>query len=153
MNRSRLAKIRGNASISKAGKVDRSTLKPFVKHVWKKMNGALMNKPESKIERLAGKVMDDIIRRIVKVAQPEKIILFGSSARGTASADSDIDVLVVKRCVQRRDIAGKIYQELIGVGRAVDVVVVTPEDIERFRDSPGTVICPAIKEGRVIYAI
>ena len=97
-------------------------------------------------------ILREIIRRIVLAAQPERIILFGSSARGDANTESDIDVLVVKQCAQRREVAGKIYQALIGVGRAVDVVVATPADIERYRNSPSMIIAPAISEGREIYA-
>jgi predicted nucleotidyltransferase len=88
----------------------------------------------------------------VEVAQPERIVLFGSAARGTPGPDSDVDLLVVKRGAHRRKLAGEIYMRLIGVGRAVDVVVVTPEDIERFGDSPALVIEPALREGKVIYA-
>ena len=97
-------------------------------------------------------LLREIVRRIVHATQPDRIILFGSSARGDGDAYSDIDVLVVKQCAQRREVAGKIYQALIGVGRAVDVVVATPDDIERYRNSPSMVIAPAIGEGRVIYA-
>jgi uncharacterized protein len=97
-------------------------------------------------------ILREIVRRIVQVAQPEKIILFGSSARSDGDGKSDIDVLVIKKCLHRREVAGKIYQTLIGVGRAVDVVVATPDDVERYRDSPSMVIAPALKEGRVIYA-
>jgi hypothetical protein len=46
----------------------------------------------------------------------------------------------------------EIYVSLIGVGRAVDLVVVTPEDVDRYRESPALVIAPALREGRVIYA-
>ena len=92
-----------------------------------------------------------IVRRIVEVAQPERIILFGSAARETTGPDSDVDLLVVKRGAHRRKLAGEIYMRLIGVGRAVDVVV-TPEDIERFGDSQALVIEPALREGKVIYA-
>ncbi len=95
----------------------------------------------------------EIVRRIVEVAQPERIILFGSAARETTGLDSDVDLLVVKRGAHRRKLAGEIYMRLIGVGRAVDVVVVTPEDIERFGDSPALVIEPALREGKVIYAV
>ncbi len=95
----------------------------------------------------------EIVRRIVDVAQPERIILFGSAARETTGPDSDVDLLVVKRGAHRRKLAGEIYMRLIGVGRAVDVVVVTPEDIERFGDSPALVIEPALREGKVIYAV
>jgi uncharacterized protein len=45
-----------------------------------------------------------------------------------------------------------IYRILIGVGQAVDVVVVTPEDVDRYRDALGLVIAPALREGRVVYA-
>lgn len=93
----------------------------------------------------------EIIRRIVEVAQPEKIILFGSAARGEMGPNSDLDLLVVKPGAHRRQLAQKIYMNLFGVGRAVDVVVVTPEDIERYRDSHPLVIRPALQEGKVIY--
>ena len=65
-------------------------------------------------------VLDEIIRRIVEVAQPEKIILFGSAARGQLGSHSDLDLLVVKEVAHRRKLAGKIYQGLYGVGAAVD---------------------------------
>jgi len=96
-------------------------------------------------------ILDEIIRRIVKVAQPEKIILFGSAVRGEMGPNSDVDVLVVKSGVHRRRLAQAIYMNLIGVGQAVDVVVVTPEDIERYKDSFALVIEPALREGEVVY--
>ncbi len=98
-------------------------------------------------------VLEEIVRRVVEVAQPQKIILFGSAARGTISAgpDSDIDLLVVKEGAHRRRLAGIIYEGLAGVGRAVDIVVVTPDDVERFGGSPALVIEPALREGRVVY--
>ncbi len=46
---------------------------------------------------------------------------------------------------------GDIYMNLIGVGQAVDVVVVTPEDVERYRDCPALIIKPALREGKVVY--
>ena len=98
------------------------------------------------------KILDEIIRRIVEVAQPEKIILFGSAARGEMGPNSDIDLLVVKSGVHRRRLAQAIYMNLFGVGQAVDVVVVTPEDIERYKDSFALVIEPALREGEVVYS-
>ena len=97
-------------------------------------------------------VQKEIIRRVVEVAQPEKIILFGSAVRGEARPDSDIDLLVVKSGAHRRRLAQSIYMNLFGVGRAVDVVVVRPEDLERYKDSFALVIEPALREGRVVYA-
>ncbi|MCD6169636.1 MAG: nucleotidyltransferase domain-containing protein [Candidatus Latescibacteria bacterium] len=97
------------------------------------------------------KILDEIIRRIVEVAQPEKIILFGSAARGEMGPNSDVDLLVVKSGVHRRRLAQAIYMNLFGVGQAVDVVVVTPEDIERYKDSFALVIEPALREAEVVY--
>ena len=98
------------------------------------------------------RVLDEIIRRIVKAAAPEKIILFGSAARGQIGSNSDLDLLVVKDVAHRRNLAGRIYQGLCGVGAAVDVVVVTPRDLDRYQDSHALIIKPALREGKVIYA-
>jgi predicted nucleotidyltransferase len=104
------------------------------------------------MQQINQEVLDEIVRRIVEVAQPEKIILFGSAARGEMKPDGDVDLLVVKPGVHRRRTAQAIYRRLFGVGQAVDIVVVTPEDIERYRDAIGLVIEPALREGKVIYA-
>ena len=96
-------------------------------------------------------ILDEIIRRIVEVAQPEKIILFGSATRKEIGPSSDVDLLVVKSGVHRRRLAQAIYMNLFGVGIAVDVVVVTPEDIEKYKDSFALVIEPALREGEVVY--
>ncbi len=101
---------------------------------------------------LSDETLREIIQRIVAVAQPERIILFGSAARGEMGPHSDVDLLVVKANVHRRQLAKRIYRHLIGVGQAVDVVVVTPEDIERYRDSHALIIAPALREGKVVYA-
>ena len=95
--------------------------------------------------------LDEIVRRIVEVARPERIILFGSAARGEMDRHSDVDLLVVKGRVHRRDTAALIFEKLRGVGAAVDVVVVTPEDVERYGNSHALVFKPALREGRVVY--
>ncbi len=96
--------------------------------------------------------LQEIIRRIVQVAQPEKIILFGSAARGEMGPHSDVDLLVIKSGVHRRRLAMQIYRNMMGVGYAVDVIVVTPQDIERYGNCPALVIEPALREGRIVYA-
>ena len=95
--------------------------------------------------------LHEIIRRIVEVAQPEKIILFGSAARGEMGPHSDVDLLVIKAGVHRLELTGQIYRHMHGVGEAVDIIVVTPEDVERYRDSHALVIAPALREGKVVY--
>ncbi len=95
--------------------------------------------------------LQEVIRRIVDVAQPERIILFGSAARGELGPNSDVDVLVIKSGAERRKLAMAIYEKLIGVGCAVDVVVATPEDIARYGECPALVYEPALREGKVVY--
>lgn len=93
-----------------------------------------------------------VILRIVEAAQPDRIVLFGSAARGEMGPNSDVDLLVVKSgVVHRGRLTESIYENLVGVGQAVDVVVVTPEDIERYRDAFCLVIEPALREGKIIY--
>ncbi len=102
---------------------------------------------------VAQEKLDLIIRRIVEVARPEKIILFGTAARGAMGPNSDVDLLVIKPGdFHRGRLTEEIYMNLFGVGVAVDVVVVTPEDVERYRDSFALVIYPAVREGKVVYA-
>jgi predicted nucleotidyltransferase len=97
-------------------------------------------------------VLRNILRRVLSVTKPQKIILFGSAARGDAGPDSDIDLLVIGNVANRGRTAQRIYRRLVGVGAPVDIVVATPEDIERYKDSAGTIFKQAIKEGKVVYA-
>ena len=124
------------------------------------MNGASggsfgkMKCGENKIVRtLTEQTLQEIVRRIVEVAHPRRVILFGSAARGDMGSHSDVDLLVVvEKPVHRRRLAQSIYCNLVGVGFAADVVVVTGEDLRRYKEHPGTVIRPALEEGKVIYA-
>lgn len=65
---------------------------------------------------------------------------------------SDVDVLVVKSgAFDQSQLLGDIYMNLHGVGQAVDVILVTPEQVERYRDTHCLIIAPALREGRAIY--
>ena len=97
------------------------------------------------------RTLDDIIRRVVEVARPERIILFGSAARGEMTRHSDVDLLIVTETSDRHRLTGRIYGGLRGVDAAVDVVVVSPGDVERYRDCHALVIKPALTEGKVVY--
>jgi predicted nucleotidyltransferase len=96
--------------------------------------------------------LPEIIHRILEIAAPDKIILFGSGVRGTMGPHSDLDLLVIKEgSYQARKIAGEIYMRLRGIPQAVDVIVVTPQQVEQFGGSPYRVIYPALHEGKVVY--
>jgi predicted nucleotidyltransferase len=97
-------------------------------------------------------VIQAMISRIVKRFQPERIILFGSQARGTASADSDVDLLVVM------NVSGSKRQKQLEIRLALqdfpvskDIVVATPEEFEGRKEILGTIERPAALEGKVLY--
>jgi len=96
-------------------------------------------------------VVDEVIRRIIATAQPQRILLFGSAARGQANEDSDLDFLVIMRGpVHRRAIAQEIYRNLHGIPTPVDVVVATEQDVQHGQ-AIGSILRPALREGQVIY--
>nr|VFK17795.1 MAG: Nucleotidyltransferase domain-containing protein [Candidatus Kentron sp. LPFa] len=96
---------------------------------------------------------DDIAHRIVDGFHPDRIILFGSHARGEAVSDSDIDLLVIMPVQgSRRRLAVEIGAALCDMPMPKDIVVTTPEDFAWRKDVTGTVEYPAAHEGRVLYA-
>ena len=96
------------------------------------------------------RILDDIIQRIVEVAQPERILLFGSASRGSMDRNSDVDLLIIKQGGDS-DLRARIYERLYGVGVAVDAILVSPADVERYKDSHALVIKPALQDGTVVY--
>ncbi len=99
-------------------------------------------------------LLDAITERIVSVANPVKIILFGSAAEERMGRDSDIDLLVVvPDNIHRRNTAKSIYRKLSGMGFSKDIVVVTEGDLEQYKGNPGMVIHPALKHGRELYNV
>jgi uncharacterized protein len=94
----------------------------------------------------------EITRRIVATVQPQRILLFGSVARGHSNADSDLDLLVIVRGpAHRRALAQQIYMNLRGILTPVDIVVATEQDIQQHGQTIGSILRPALQEGRVIY--
>ena len=106
----------------------------------------------NKKRKVNKEVLSEILRRIVNCAKPEKIILFGSTARGESGPDSDLDLLVIKSGdYNPRTVAADIYMKLYGVGQAIDLIVVTPEQVQAYGNSPYLVLYPALHEGKVLY--
>ena len=96
--------------------------------------------------------LDEIVSRIVKRFNPEKIILFGSRARGNTETHGDVDLLVIMPVPgTRRKLATEIDLSLVGIDLPTDVIVVTPEEVQRNQDRIGTIIRPAVREGKVLY--
>jgi predicted nucleotidyltransferase len=95
----------------------------------------------------------EMVRRIVKRFRPERIILFGSHARGTAGPDSDVDLVVVLRSVEDEWAKSVEVRGVVrGLKIPVDILVKTPEDLQRRGRIAGTIEYPIMHEGRVLYA-
>lgn len=96
--------------------------------------------------------LDELVRRIIEVAHPQRVILFGSAARGQLGPHSDFDILiVVKDGVHRRRTAQQIYLKSWGVGFAKDLFVVTESDIREHGANPYVIIKSALEEGKELY--
>jgi len=98
------------------------------------------------------RVIEAMATRIAERFHPDRIVLFGSHARGNATSDSDVDLLVIK------PISGSKRQErlamrsvLRGYGLAKDIVLVTPKEVTRYGHTAGSIIRSALEEGRVLY--
>lgn len=97
--------------------------------------------------------IDRMVRRIVRLFRPERIILLGSHARGTATPDSDVDLLVVMPVRGRKlEMQLEIRKALHGIGVPKDIFVTTPEEFAWRKDVVGTIEYPAVREGKVLYA-
>ena len=98
------------------------------------------------------KHIERMVRRIVRRFQPEKVILFGSHARGQAGPDSDVDLLVVLPVTgSKREKAVEIGVAVHDFGFPKDILVTTPEEFEWRKDVIGTIEYPAAHEGKLLY--
>ena len=96
--------------------------------------------------------IEQLVRHIIELVHPLRIILFGSAARGEMESDSDIDVLVVMpEGVHRRRTAQLLYRQIRGLGVPFDILVATPDDIERHKDNIGLIYQSILREGREVY--
>jgi predicted nucleotidyltransferase len=81
--------------------------------------------------------LQEVVRRILAVGSPIRIVLFGSRARGQASPSSDLDILIVEESdLPRYKRAARYLRALVGVFPAKDVVVWTPEEVQAWASVP-----------------
>ena len=97
-------------------------------------------------------ILTEMVRRIVEAVDPDKIILFGSRARGDAKADSDFDLLIIAPSDQppwKR--TPPLYGALAGMGVGKDIVWWTPEEVNQWRGVKSHFITTAMREGQVLH--
>jgi uncharacterized protein len=96
--------------------------------------------------------IDELVRRIVACIRPQKVVIFGSYAKGTATARSDLDVFVVKETEMPRarradELRPMLSQFLI----PVDVHVYTPEEEAEYGKEPFSFVDSILKWGKTVY--
>jgi predicted nucleotidyltransferase len=96
--------------------------------------------------------IQQIVQRILSVAKPDKIILFGSAATGQMTRDSDIDLLIVETDPgDQREESVRLRKQLRGLGFPFDVIVISTGWFEESKGVIGGIAYPANRYGRVIY--
>jgi predicted nucleotidyltransferase len=94
----------------------------------------------------------EAVRRLVEAAHPCRIILFGSHARGDATEDSDVDLMLIEDDIQDQAAESvRLHRVLKGLILPVDLLPVSRRDFDYWRDTPGNVFFEAAAEGKVIY--
>ena len=94
----------------------------------------------------------DAVDRLVGAIKPRTVVLYGSVARGDDGPDSDIDLLaIVDDDRADHQLARAALRAVVDLPPEVDVVVVTEHSARSYRDVPGTIIRPALREGKVVY--
>ena len=97
-------------------------------------------------------LISEIVRRILAVARPDKIILFGSAATGNMNRDSDIDLLIVEPDTSdQRSEYVRIIHTLRGIHYPFDVLFINTQWFEESKNVIGGIAYPANKYGKVIY--
>jgi predicted nucleotidyltransferase len=99
-------------------------------------------------------ILSDIVLRIRSVANPRKIVLFGSRARGDHRPDSDIDLLVIEDSPlprHRRAIPLTAALSALPLDVDTDVIVYTPAEVEDWRGASAAFVTTALREGKVLY--
>jgi HEPN domain-containing protein/predicted nucleotidyltransferase len=99
------------------------------------------------------RVLEQITRTIVEGLRPRRIVLFGSRARGTATPDSDYDIMVELATelsgTERDALVNDLFDD---AEPTIEAFVYTPEEVERWRDDVGMIMYDIVREGRVLYS-
>lgn len=99
-------------------------------------------------------MLRELVDRVVAAVKPVRIVLFGSAARGEIGPDGDFDILLIIQDGKHRGTACKqAYRALHGFGFAVDIMVVTEQDVDDHGHNPFYVIQSALIGGVELYRV
>jgi len=97
--------------------------------------------------------VQQIVSNIGEAVHPLQVLLFGSYAEGTATDDSDLDLLIVMESSEPRYKRGASIRNLFWPPKApMDILVYTPDEVSRWNGVSNHVLTNAFKTGKVLYA-
>ncbi len=97
-------------------------------------------------------LIEEIVRRVVRIARPDKIVLFGSRARGDARASSDYDLLIIQESDKPRyQRSAPLFALLSDLPAEVEIVVYTPSEVREWSQVPQAFVTRALREGVPLY--
>lgn len=112
---------------------------------------SMMNQAQKAVME-TDQLLQEIVERIRSAGQPERIILFGSRARGQAHPHSDYDLLVIQESEQPRyRRAAPLYAALADLPAEVDVMVYTPGEVHEWSAVPQAFVTTAVGQGKLLY--
>ena len=101
---------------------------------------------------VADPLVDRVVRRIAEHVRPDRIILFGSRARGTGRPDSDIDLVVIYSGPKsEREVSLEIHRLFPHPEFSMDLFVMRPEDLDSRRHVANTLAREVSEHGVVCY--
>jgi predicted nucleotidyltransferase len=104
------------------------------------------------LKNINDRLLEDIVKRILKISNPDKIILFGSYARGGPTVARDIDILIIQPSDSPRYKRSRpVRLALKGLFPSKDIVVYTPEEVSEWKSASTSFIATVLKDGIVLY--
>lgn len=105
---------------------------------------------------ITDQMLREIVTATVRAVDPERIILFGSYARGEAGPSSDLDLLIIERAPfgqgrTRRSELKRLRRALWDFRVPIDILLYTEDEVAAWRDSVNHVIACSLREGRTLY--
>jgi len=106
--------------------------------------------------QLTDDMLREMVNTVIRAADPERVYLFGSHARGSATVESDVDLLIVERGPfgadrsRRREMA-RLWRVLAAFRVPKDILVYSVDEVEHWKHARNHVVAQALNEGRLIY--